>query len=98
MSTSRTGRIIRSQTSWTLPDTRPKTPIMKMNALSQMRISAEANWEAHTRTNPTRHGALAPKTSAPGVAQRAGFRFARPGVTSRWVRRHSAKMDFGAWH
>ncbi len=108
---SKLGQFVARKTSWTLPDTRPKQPLVERHSsyLTQMRVSAEAfhATAVHNSRNfedggGVKRGKIFQRSSAPGRASKERFDFTEGsntnGMTRRAVRSASKNgQRFGNW-
>ena len=103
---SRLGKFIATKKSWTLPDVRPKDPLIERNPAFpvQMRIAAAAEHRQRNedrRTNPEGHTkpAIYGHSSRPGDEKgKDRFTFSRRGASKASIRRRAKQMKFGAWN
>jgi hypothetical protein len=68
----RVGRLIKGQTSWTLPDTRPRPDLIERTSLGRLRLATEA-WRAQMNQRAEASGhRLRAHNGLPGVSSRPG--------------------------
>lgn len=99
------GRFISKKTSWTLPDVRPKDPLIERNPnfAIQMRIAAAG--EHRQRMEDKRNSpegstkpAIYGQTTRPGsLKPKERFLMQKQGTSKGAIRTRAKNMRFGAW-